>query len=182
MTIIGITGTLGAGKGTVVEYLKQKGFQHYSARAFLFEEVDRRGMPRDRDSLNEVGEDLRAKHGAAYVVESLYDRAAGSGENAIIESIRTTGEVDALKAKGGILIGVDANPKTRYERVVKRGSETDQISFEKFIADEEREAKGDDPSRMNIKSCMRRANYAVKNDGSIHDLYRQLDEVLGKVG
>ena len=32
--IIGITGTLGAGKGTVVEYLKKKSFKHYSVRSF----------------------------------------------------------------------------------------------------------------------------------------------------
>ncbi len=27
--IIGLTGTLGAGKGTMAEYIKQKGFKHY---------------------------------------------------------------------------------------------------------------------------------------------------------
>ena len=39
MITIGITGTLGAGKGTIVEYLqKEKGFSHYSVRAFLTDE------------------------------------------------------------------------------------------------------------------------------------------------
>jgi len=33
--IIGITGTLGAGKGTIVEILKKKWFGHYSVREFL---------------------------------------------------------------------------------------------------------------------------------------------------
>jgi dephospho-CoA kinase len=38
MFIIGITGTIGAGKGTVVEYLVgQKGFDHYSVRSFLID-------------------------------------------------------------------------------------------------------------------------------------------------
>ena len=37
--IIGITGTLGAGKGAVVEFLKQKDFKHYSVRNFLIEEI-----------------------------------------------------------------------------------------------------------------------------------------------
>lgn len=39
MIIIGITGTLGAGKGTVVEYLKTKGFKHFSVREFLTQEI-----------------------------------------------------------------------------------------------------------------------------------------------
>jgi len=43
MIIIGITGTLGAGKGTVVEYLQEKGFRHYSARGFITKEVEKRG-------------------------------------------------------------------------------------------------------------------------------------------
>ncbi len=180
--IVGITGTLGAGKGTVVEYLVHKGFTHYSARSFLYEEVDARGLPRNRDSLNAVGEELRATHGAAHVVETLYERAQREGKNAIIESIRATGEVAALKEKGGILIAVDADPNIRYKRVLARGSETDHITFEKFIADEEREARGDDPARMNLRHCMARADITVTNDGTIEELYRQLDELLARVG
>ena len=43
MNIIGITGTIGAGKGTIVDYLvKEKGYVHYSVREFLAEEVDAR--------------------------------------------------------------------------------------------------------------------------------------------
>ena len=45
MNIIGITGTIGAGKGTIVDYLvKEKGYVHYSVRAFIAEEIQRRGL------------------------------------------------------------------------------------------------------------------------------------------
>ena len=41
MVIIGITGTLGAGKGTIVDYLKEeRGFLHFSARQFIIEEIE----------------------------------------------------------------------------------------------------------------------------------------------
>ena len=61
MNIIGITGTIGAGKGTIVDYLvKEKGYVHYSVREFLAEEVKRRGLEVNRDTLTEVGNDLRA--------------------------------------------------------------------------------------------------------------------------
>ena len=45
MIIIGITGTLGSGKGTIVEYLVQKrGFRHYSVREYLLEIIRKAGM------------------------------------------------------------------------------------------------------------------------------------------
>jgi len=79
----------------------------------------------------EVANDLRAQHGPAYIVEQLYNRACESGKDCVIESLRTPGEVELLKHKGNfILFAVDADPKLRYERIVIRNSETDQISYE----------------------------------------------------
>ena len=43
--IIGITGTLGAGKGTIASYLvKEKGFKHFSVREFLNKELQKRKL------------------------------------------------------------------------------------------------------------------------------------------
>ncbi len=180
-TILGITGTLGAGKGTVVEYLAKKGFIHHSVRSYLIEEIQRRGLPVNRDSMNLVGEGLRAEHGASFILEELYAKASAVGGNAIIESIRTVGEVESLKKKGMTLIAVDADPHVRYERAVKRGSETDSVSFEKFMADEEREAQGENPARMNIRHCIARADFIIHNDGTPEDLYAQVDDILAKL-
>ena len=140
MTIIGISGTFGSGKGTIVEYLvREKGFSHFSAREFILEEVRRRGMPKNRDSMTEAANDLRAKFGPNYIAEELYRRAKAAGKDAVIESLRAPAEVDALRAKGNfVLFAVDAGPKTRYERIQSRRSETDRVSFEKFLADERR--------------------------------------------
>ena len=63
MKIIGITGTLGAGKGTIVDYLKEHyGYRHYSVRGYLIEEAQRRGMELNRDTFVVVANDLRATH------------------------------------------------------------------------------------------------------------------------
>lgn len=133
MTIIGITGTLGAGKGTVVDYLVTKGFKHYSARDFITREIVCRGMAVNRDSMTVVANDLRAEHSPSYIAEALYEEAAAAGKNAVIESLRTEGEIAALRAKGDfLLVAVDADPKVRYERIVARGSETDKISLKNF--------------------------------------------------
>ena len=63
MIIIGITGTLGAGKGTIVDYLTiNKGFKHYSVRQYLIEEIEKKGLPVNRDTMTEVANNLRASH------------------------------------------------------------------------------------------------------------------------
>lgn len=183
MKIIGITGTLGAGKGTIVDYLKDHyGYRHYSVRGYLIEEAQRRGMELNRDTFVVVANDLRATHCPSYITDQLYLQAAEAGENAIIESVRTPGEVDSLRQhENFLLFGVDADPKIRYERVVVRGSETDHISFETFLENEEREMSSDDPNHQNLSRCMQMADYVFTNDGGFEDLYAQVEQVLNQL-
>ena len=124
MITLGITGTLGAGKGAVVEYLMGKGFSHFSVRAYLLHEVRRRGLPENRDSTTLVANDLRKTHAPDFLVRELFEQAKRAGGDAIIESIRALGEIDYLKknAMPFYFIAVDADPQLRYLRIVVAGS------------------------------------------------------------
>lgn len=183
MIIIGITGTLGAGKGTVVEFLvERKGFDHYSVRAFLLKEIIRRGLPENRDSMVLVANELRGKHGPSYVTDQLYYEAALIGKNCIIESIRTPGEIDSLKAKGNFfLFAVDADPDIRYQRITKRQSETDDISFETFASNEAREMNTSDPNKQNLRACIREADFVMNNNGTREELFGKVEQILEKI-
>jgi len=180
MQIIGITGTLGAGKGTIVDYLiKNKGYSHYSVRQYLIEEIEKRGLPVNRDSMTSVANELRAANTPWFIVAELYKRAAEKGENAVIESIRTPGEVEFLQQQGDFqLIAVDADPKIRYARISLRKSSTDHIDFETFLSNEKREMTTTDPNKQNLKKCIEMADLVIKNDGSREDLIKQLVEKL----
>ena len=180
MVTIGITGTLGAGKGTVVEYLaKEKGFIHYSVRGLLREELDKRKMPVNRDTLTAIANTLRAKHGPAYLVDQLFLRARAANKNCIIESIRTPGEVETLrKHESFYLLAVDADTRLRYKRIRSRNSETDQVSYHKFLQNEEREMHSTDPNKQNLAACIHLADYVIVNNGSLKNLHRSIEDFL----
>lgn len=180
MMIIGITGTLGAGKGTVVEYLVNKyHFIHFSVRAFLEKEIVARNMPVNRDSMVVVANDLRKTHSPSYIVDCLYQQANETDENCVIESIRTPGEVLLLRAKGDFfLLAVDANPEIRYKRIVERASETDHVSFDTFIQNEQREFSSIDPNKQNLKKCMEMADCRIMNDGTMKELFLNVEKSL----
>jgi dephospho-CoA kinase len=180
MVILGITGTLGAGKGTIVDYLvKNKGFFHFSVRAFLSEEILRQKRPVNRDSMVEVANKLRAEYGSSYIIEKLYQKASETGMNCIIESIRTPGEIEALRNREGfILLAVDADQDIRYSRIKMRNSETDRITFDAFKENEEREMHSSDPNKQNLSACIEQADHKIYNNGSIDLLNAQIEQFI----
>lgn len=177
--IIGVTGTNGAGKGTLPEYLAARhGFTHYSARAFIIEEIERRGLPVDRTSMNMVANDLRKMHGPEYVVKCLFERAKDNGGDAVIESVRALGEARFLKESGAFVVAIDADRKIRYERITKRASETDRVSFEEFCIQEDREMAQEAEYDMNVRGVMEMADYTLTNDGTLEELHGAIEEML----
>jgi len=180
MLVIGITGTLGAGKGTIVDYLvKNKGFAHFSVRQYLTDVITKKGLAVNRDNMVVTANALRARHSPWFIIEELYRKAVETNKDAVIESIRTPGEIEFLKKQGKfLLLAVDADPKIRYERIKLRKSSTDKINFDTFLANEQREMNTTDPNKQNLKACIDQADIKLINNSTIEELYNQLEQKL----
>ena len=180
--IIGITGTNGAGKGTVVDILINRyGFRHYSASEFLTEKLKTQGKECTRTNMCNLANQLRKDNHPAIISQKLLEQAMAYGGNAIIESVRTIGEVKLLtdygktnSNKSFLLLAVDADSKIRYERAVKRGSSTDHISYEKFVMEEKKEMESDDPNKQNISRCIEMAHEKIMNNGTQLELEKKI--------
>lgn len=180
--IIGITGTDGAGKGLVVEYLvSQHGFTHYSARDFIMAEIERLGLTTTREQTRLTANALRAEFGNEVVVRKAYERAAAEGKDrVVIESIRTFAEVEYLKLRDGVLLAVDADVHIRFARISGRHSATDNVTLEQFQAQEALEMNDPDPHGMQKAKVMTAADYTIMNNGSHAELYIQVEAFMQK--
>ena len=183
--ILGITGTIGAGKGTVVEYLKSKGFVQYSSSALLGELVEKEGNPKIREFLSAKATHLQQEYPGGVVEKNYRERFLHeSPQNSIFESIHRRAEENFLRSVGGVVIGVDADIETRYKRIFSRQEgEKDQVSLEEFKEDArvEDDGGGDEKRDNNIRAVIRAADVVIENNGTLKELHHQIDDVLSKL-
>lgn len=180
--LLGITGTDGAGKGAVVDHLiRHHDFTHYSSRSLILEHVPA-GITPTRNQLRLTANELRAQHGNDFLVTVALKKMQDDGVvKAAVESIRTTAEADTLRAHGGVLLAVDADPHLRYERVQGRRSVSDQVTFEEFCAHEELEKNDPDPHGLQKAKVMAMADHTIMNNGSLAELHAKVDTLLNNI-
>src|SRR3989338_2233272 len=181
MHIIGITGTLGAGKGTLVEYLETKGYRHVAVSdTFLANEAKKRGLTADRITRRDIANEYRAQ-GATKLMEAVYNIALpliDEGKKVVIEPQHTAAEVLFIKSKGGIVFAIDADLNVRYQRIRARGGTKDNVSFEEFSEEQEREMYSSNPNKNNLGDAIACADIKLINNNSLEELHVQIDNAL----
>jgi len=178
--IIGLTGTLCAGKDTVAHHLMEKGFEHVSLSAILREEMQKRGMEITLDNLTKFGNSLKENEGDKFLVEKALERI-DPNKNTVISSIRQPGEIDHLKQqKDFYLIFVDADPKIRFKRLLLRNRPGDSKTFEKFMENENMQMNGESGG-MNLAKCKEEADFILENNDSREEFEQDLENILKKI-
>lgn len=177
--IIGVVGTFASGKDTVAKYLDDSGFNHVSSGDVLRQYIiDNNLGGLERDNLFKVANKTRAEKGSDFFVRDAIEHWP---QPLVISGIRSVGEAEAVISREGIIIAVDAPVTRRYHWAKMRGRIDDSITEEKFKQQEEAEFANTDPSMQQIMTVMGMAQFSVSNDGTLEELYAQVDEILKRI-
>lgn len=183
--LVGLTGSIGAGKSTVADIFRKEGIPVLSAdqiakdlmnedpvlreeiiailgtEAYKGDLLDRQYMAskifQDRDLLEKVNEAVHPRTIAAQGVEAL--KLVAAGHRVVVCEAALIFETDGEERFDYIVV-VDAPQQERLERAaVRDGTSIDAI---------ERREENQMPAEEKVK----RADFVLKNDGSLKDLER----------
>jgi dephospho-CoA kinase len=174
--LIGLTGRNASGKSTLVAWFVSKGMLSESCSDSIRAHLREQGVAESRSALIEGGRELRRMGGAGILAEMLLERLAGS--DAVIDSIRTPGEVEALRSREDfVLIEVRAGMEARWKRAQERARAGDALDRETFFAQEQSEAVAKDEAGQALDATADLADMILVNDSSIDELNADLEEL-----
>ena len=173
--VIGIIGTIGAGKDMAGDYLSDKlHIPSFQISSPLKQICTESGIDPTRENLIKLGTALASEHGDGYLAKYILEHMPGK---AVITGMRQLGQVAVLKSFSKLtLISIDADPAIRFKRVKDSDKQGEANTLDEFIAREL--AENSAPNAQRLFACMNLADYHLTNEGSLEDLYAQLDGLL----
>lgn len=179
--ILGFSGLMASGKDASKKYLETK----YNAKSFRFSTVMRELLERlnleiNRPNLVSISYSLRQAFG-----EDLFSKVMAKDVNAapeeivVIDGIRRLTDIQYLKDLPGFhLISIEADPKIRYDRAVARNENVGDAekTFEQFLLDHKQME-----TEASIPSVMEKAQIIINNNGTIEELYAQIDKIIAAI-
>jgi len=178
--IIGVSGEIASGKDTVGKYMVEK----YQATALRFSQplrdmLDRLFLEQNRENMAKLSLYLRKAFGEDMFSRVILAEAEKSPSDlVVVDGIRRAPDILHLESeKHFYFIYVETSSEARYQRLIQRRQNTDdamktQVQFEKDALLE---------TETQIRALKERADFIVTNDGTLEELYAQIDEIISKL-
>lgn len=174
--IVAVLGLPGSGKTEAINYLLKKlNWPKVYFGEVTFDELKKKGLAINEANERKIREELRAKHGQDYYAKKVIEKIEKilSG-NILVESLYSWVEHLEFKKKFGdnfVAVAVYTPPKIRYARLAKRPTRP-LTSVE---------AQGRDYAQIEKlfqAGPIAMAEYTLINEGSLKDLYQQIDKII----
>jgi len=183
--IIGVCGTVGAGKETLTEFFRRKGFVYFETRQIIVEELKKLGLELSRKNMQDWADEQRVKVGVEALMKIMLNKAReDTSKHYIFDSLRNPGEAEFLKkeVKDFILIGVDAPLEIRFKRAVARAKPSDPVVWTEFVKMNERDLDDtSNPLGQHTKKLIEMADFVVINDKDLESAQKQVEEIWNKI-
>ena len=149
----------GAGKSTIAEGLKPKGYDVVNMGNEVREEAKKRNLEPSRSNLGKLMIELREKNGPGAVAELIKPKIESSSSNVIlIDGVRSNDEIEVLKKIGNVkLLAIHASTDTRFDFLQKRGRSDDPQTKEHFDERDNRELG------VGVSNSIALSDYAISN-------------------
>ncbi len=178
--IIGLTGRNAAGKGTVAQWLQNRGFGYISLSDAIRKWLASQGRDASRDNLIQGGRQLRAEGGPGVLADHTL-AVLQPGLDFAVDSVRNPAEVLVLRGRPDfLLLDVRAAEAVRFARLTARARQGDAQSFAEFQRQERAELDSTDPVAQQLISTAKMADAVIDNDGDQADLDRALTVALAQ--
>ena len=142
--IVCITGMPGAGKSTIAESLRKKGFYVIAMGDVIREEAKRRNLDPCDNNLGKLMLKLRDDLGpgaiAHLILRKINREDNSTVRNIVIDGIRGIAEVEILKRVGCVkLLAIHASTDKRFTHLKQRARSDDPSAVEEFASRDKRE-------------------------------------------
>jgi len=155
----------GAGKSTIADGLKPKGYDIINMGNIVREEAKKRNLEATRENLGKLMLELREKNGPGAIAELVKPQIESSISDVIlIDGVRSNDEIQVLRKFGSVkLLAIHASTNTRFDFLQKRGRTDDPQTIEHFEERDNRELG------VGISNSIALSDYAISNVGLTKD-------------
>ena len=163
--IVCLTGMPGAGKSTIADGLKSKGYDVINMGNVVRTEAKNRNLEPTGPNLGKLMIELREKNGQGAIAELVVPQIENTKSKVvIIDGIRSNAEIEVLRKHGTVkLLAIHASTNTRFGFLKNRGRSDDPQTKENFEERDNREIG------VGISNSIALSDYAISNIGMTKD-------------
>lgn len=176
LKLVLVAGMPGAGKSIVSKAARDLGIPVYNMGDIIREDTLKFYKEITPETMRETSQKVRKLYGEDYVARRTLEKIKEKEGVVLIDGVRSLIEVEVFKGRGPTyIIAVHASPRTRFERIKKRGRPGDPNDWEEFVKRDYMELS------FGVGNVIALADFMIVNECSIDEAYRGAKEILERL-